>query len=119
VVRFDSHRLASDLLVEVPHTGQVCWNSMARMPLMTSAAPSPGWLDSPAAMERGIERIRQLAPDHEWKTWECGILDDQSPSGAHWRIHATFKASSGRFRDAVVYLDPADGSEVHSVAEER
>jgi hypothetical protein len=121
LVRFESKRLNSDLLVDVPHSGQIQWNSVAKMVPVLCALPAPHWLDSPAAMQTGIEAIKNLAPDDEWATWECGILEDRDLFAAVWTIHVSFSLTTRRpsFRDAYVYLNPADGSVVHSAGYER
>jgi len=121
LVRFESKGLNSDLLVGVPHSGQIQWNSMVKLAPLVCAPPSANWLDSPAAIQIGIEAIKKLAPDDEWATWECGILEDRSLFAAVWTIHASFRATTRRpsFRDAYVYLNPADGSVVHSAGYER
>jgi hypothetical protein len=121
LVRFESKRLNSDLFVDVPHSGQIQWDSVVKMFPVLCALPSPHWLDSPAVMQTGIEAIKKLAPDDEWATWECGILEDRDSFAAVWTIHVSFCTTTRRpsFRDAYVYLNPADGSVVHSVSHER
>lgn len=121
VVRFQSRRLSSDLLVEISHTGQIRWNSMARIAPLLCSPPSTGWMDSTVAMQIGLDTIRGLAPGHEWTTWECGIVEEQSLMAVVWRIHVSFRSTSSRprFRDAYVYLDPVDKSVIHSTCLER
>jgi hypothetical protein len=121
VVQFESKRLHSDLLVDVPHTGQIRWNAMVQLAPLLCRPPAPDWLDSPSVLPIGIETIRKLAPDHEWAKWECGILEERSLCAAVWRIHASFAPTPDRrgFRDGYVYLDPVDGSVVHSECHER
>ncbi len=121
LVRFESKRLYSDVLIEVPHTGLIRWNSMRKLFPMLCAPPSGDWLDSPRAMQKGVQAIQALAPDHEWESWECGLGEDRSVAATVWTIHASFR-SAGRcpdLRDAYVYLDPVDGSVVHSAVIER
>jgi hypothetical protein len=120
-VQFESKGLNSDLFVEVPHSGQTRWNSTIKLFPFLCAPPSQEWLDSPGIMQAGIETIKALAPDHEWTTWECGLGEERVVAAAVWRIHASFRFSPRRhsFRDAYVYLDPVDGSVVHSLVYER
>jgi len=121
LVRFESGRLNSDLLVEVPHSGQIRWNSMRKMFPILCALPSREWLDSPDAMQKGIDVIKALAPDHEWETWECGLGEERIVSATVWKVHASFVLGPRRqrFRDAYVYLDPVDGSVIRSAVHER
>jgi len=121
LVRFESGRLKSDLLVEVPHSGQIRWNSMLKMYPILCGLPSREWLDSPDAMQKGVDVIKALAPDHEWQTWECGLGEERIVSATVWKVHASFVLGPRRqkFRDAYVYLDPVDGSVIRSAVHER
>ena len=94
---------------------------MARTAPLSCSLPSSEWLDSTVAMQIGIDTIRGLAPEHEFTTWECGILEQRSMMAAVWTIHVSFGPASGRprFRDAYVYLDPLDKSVIHSTCLER
>jgi hypothetical protein len=121
LVRFESKRLYSDVLIEVPHTGLVRWNSMRKLGPMLCAPPREEWMDSPCAMQKGVEAIQALAPNHEWATWECGLEEERAVAATVWTIHASFRSAPGHpgLRDAHVYLDPADGTVVHSAVYER
>lgn len=121
LVRFESGRLNSDLLVEVPHSGQIRWNSKPKMFPILCALPSREWLDSSDAMQKGIDVIKALAPDHEWATWECGLGEERIVSATVWKIHASFVLTPHRasFRDAYVYLDQVDGSLIDSAVYRR
>jgi hypothetical protein len=120
MVRFESRQLFSDLLIEVPHSGQIVWNAMVKLHPLTCPLAPQGWLDSPGAMRIGIEGIRRLAPDHEWASWECGI-GEQGLFANVWKIRASFRPGQHRrgFRDAYVYLNPVDGTVIHTAVYER
>jgi hypothetical protein len=120
MVHFESRHLFSDLLVQVPHSGQIVWNAMAKLHWLTCPLAPQGWLDSPGAMRIGIEIIKGLAPDHEWATWECGI-GEQGLFANVWKIRASFRPGQHRpgFRDAYVYLNPVDGAVIHTAVYER
>jgi hypothetical protein len=120
MVHFESKQLFSDLLVQVPHSGQIVWNAMVKLHPLTCPLAPQGWLDSPVAMRIGIEGIRRLAPDHEWATWECGI-GEQGLFANVWKIRASFRPGQHRrgFRDAYVYLNPVDGAVIHTAVYER
>jgi hypothetical protein len=121
LVRYESRQRDSELLVEVPHSGQIGWNSMARLFPLLCAPPSQDWLDSPGAVRTGIETIKGLAPDEEWDKWECGIVEDPTSAAVVWEIHASFRPGPRRpaFRDAHVFLNPVDGSPVRTAVYER
>jgi hypothetical protein len=72
-------------------------------------------------MQKGAQTIQALAPDHEWATWECGLGEERKLAATVWTIHASFRPAVRRpdFRDAHVYLDPVDGTVVHSAVYER
>ena len=120
MVRFESKQLFSDLLVQVPHSGQIVWNAMVKLHPLTCPLAPQGWLDSPGAMRIGIEGIKRLAPDHEWASRACG-LGEQGLFANVWEIHASFHPTHRRpsFRDAHVFLNPVDGAVIHTAVYER
>jgi hypothetical protein len=114
-VRFESARLHSNLLVDVPYWGQIRWNSMVKMFPTLWPTPERHWLDSTEAMQRGAEVIREVTAGQEWGLWDC-VLGEDRAVGAVWKIHASFQrqARQPACRDTYAYLRPIDGSLVHS-----